>query len=70
MSSDNDFIHGFCTDCRNKMSDSWMMKSPFAQGGKTPPCPLCGGVIAVMDERRSQQDISKSQRDRGIPVVD
>lgn len=70
MSEDDDFIHGFCTDCRNRMSDQWMTRNPFAQGGKTPACPICGGVVAVMDSRNAKKQIDKSQRDRGIPVVD
>jgi hypothetical protein len=52
------------------MSDQWMMRNPFAQGGKTPACPVCGGVVAVMDSRKAKKQIDKAQRDRGIPVVD
>ncbi len=70
MAQEEDYIHGFCTDCRNKMSDKWMMNSPFAQGGKTPACPICGGVVAVMDSRKAKKEIDKAQRQRGIPVVD
>ena len=70
MENEEDYIHGFCTDCRNKMSDSWMMRNPFAQGEKTPACPICGGVVAVMDSRKAKKQIDKAQRDRGIPVVD
>jgi len=68
--SEEDFIHGFCTDCRNKMSDNWMMNNPFANSGLAPSCPICGGVVAIMDSRRAKKDIDKAQRDRGIPVVE
>jgi len=47
-----------------------MMNSPFAQGGKPPACPVCGGVVAVMDSRKAKKEIDKAQRQRGIPVVD
>jgi hypothetical protein len=70
MSEEEDFIHGFCTDCRNRMSDYWMLNNPFANSGLSPSCPICGGVVAIMDSRRAKKDIDKSQRDRGIPVVD
>jgi transcription initiation factor IIE alpha subunit len=70
MSEEEDFIHGFCTDCRNRMSDNWMMNNAFANSGLSPSCPICGGVVAIMDSRRAKKDIDKSQRDRGIPVVD
>jgi transcription initiation factor IIE alpha subunit len=47
-----------------------MMNNAFANSGLSPSCPICGGVVAIMDSRRAKKDIDKSQRDRGIPVVD
>lgn len=66
MSDNMDYVHGFCLDCGKKFSDKWMMDNPFAQGGNPPACNLCGGVVAVMDERRAQNEIDKAQRQRGI----
>ena len=62
-----DPYHAFCTDCGKRFPDSWAEKNPFLQAGNSPSCPACGGVVAVMDERRAAKDIAKDQAGRGIP---
>lgn len=66
MSNSDDFVHGYCLDCGRQMPDKWMHKNPFAAEGAAPPCPSCGGVIAVIDSRRADHEITKNQTQRGV----
>ena len=60
-------IKGMCTECKSTMTTQWMAKNAFARAGHNPPCPYCGGVVAVVDMRQGPDRIKKNMdRERGL----
>lgn len=64
----DEFVHGYCLDCGSPMSDKWMFNNVFAQAGAQPSCPRCGGVVAIMDSRKSEAQIREAKLKRGVPL--
>ena len=60
-------VQGMCTECKSQIPTNKMAKSGFAQSGMNPPCPYCGGVVAVVDVRQGIRNIAtKMDRERGL----
>lgn len=66
MSKDYDGVF-VCTECHSdQIIDPY--KNLWVQGGQTPPCKFCGGVVIFIDDETARQNaLKQSDRQRGIP---